>query len=217
MSKDKFYFSHDCNARNDDKLIAVRMRHKAEGYGAYFMILEKLGESSDYMSVADYNIIAFDLRVSADLVKSIIEDFELFEFTEDRKKFYSKRFKEDVDKRKAKSAKNAESARSRWGKGANAIQTHSERTARKEKESKGEERKEEYNTPFIPPLVEEVEEYFDSKGYSRDAAQKFYAYYDENDWHDKNGKPIKRWRSKAVSVWFRPEHKKYTNDLGIPL
>lgn len=90
--KNKFYFSHDGNARNDDKLIAVRMRFGAEGYGIYFMIIERLLDSSEYMSVKDYNIIAFDLRVSADKVKSIVEDFGLFQFTEDGKLFYSESF-----------------------------------------------------------------------------------------------------------------------------
>lgn len=27
------YFSHDSNARNSDKLLAVRIKHGAEGYG----------------------------------------------------------------------------------------------------------------------------------------------------------------------------------------
>ncbi|MDM1396085.1 DUF4373 domain-containing protein [Myroides odoratimimus] len=89
MSKEAFYFSHDSNARNDEKILAVRMRHGAEGYGVYFMILERLLDSTKYMSVKDYNVIAFDLRVSASVIKSVIEDFGLFVFTEEGKHFYS--------------------------------------------------------------------------------------------------------------------------------
>lgn len=92
MAKNTFFFSHDSGARNDDKIIAVRMKHKAEGYAVYFMILEKLLESSDYMSIKDYNVLAFDFRVGADVVKSVVEDFGLFEFTEDGKYFYSESF-----------------------------------------------------------------------------------------------------------------------------
>ena len=92
MSKNKFYFSHDSGARNDDKIIAVRMKLKAEGYAVYFMILEKLLECTNYMSVKDYNVLAFDFRVGANVVKSVIEDFGLFEFTEDGKYFYSTKF-----------------------------------------------------------------------------------------------------------------------------
>lgn len=112
MAKNKFYFSHDGGARNDDKMIAVRMKHKAEGYAVYFMILEKMLESSDYILLKDYNVLAFDFRVGSDLVKSIVEDFGLFEFTEDNKSFYSKSFKarmepleESRNKNQARSAR----------------------------------------------------------------------------------------------------------------
>ena len=87
------YFPHDSNARNSDKLIRLRMRHKASGYGVFFMILERLREEPEYMSVKDYNMIAFDLREDASLIKSVIEDFGLFVFTEDGKYFYSESFK----------------------------------------------------------------------------------------------------------------------------
>lgn len=91
MNKGAYYFPHDCNARNDDKIIAVRMRHGAEGYAIYFMILERLMESADYTSVKDYNILAFDFRVPTEKVKSIIEDFGLFiiEKKEDNKDYIS--------------------------------------------------------------------------------------------------------------------------------
>jgi hypothetical protein len=96
-SKNTFYFSHDGGARNDDKMIAVRMKHKAEGYAVYFMILEKMLESSDYTLFKDYNVLAFDFRVGSDLVKSIVEDFGLFEFTDDNKSFYSKSFQSRME------------------------------------------------------------------------------------------------------------------------
>lgn len=92
MGKSAFYFSHDANARNDEKVIALRLKYGAEGYGIYFMILERLMESKEYIHVKDYNIIAFDLRVSNSIVKSIIEDYGLFEFTDDGKHFYSVSF-----------------------------------------------------------------------------------------------------------------------------
>ena len=47
------YFPHDSNARNSDKLIPVRMKYGAEGYGIYFMILERLREEKNYMSIRD--------------------------------------------------------------------------------------------------------------------------------------------------------------------
>lgn len=101
------YFSHDSNARNSDKLIRLRMRHGAAGYGVFFMILERLREEDDYMSVKDYNMIAFDLRVDASLIKSVVEDFGLFAFTENGKCFYSESFSQRMavkdEKTKARS------------------------------------------------------------------------------------------------------------------
>lgn len=114
------YFSHDCNARNDEKILALRMRHGAEGYAVFFMILERLRESVDYMSVRDYNVLAFDLRVSAELVKSVVEKFGLFAFSEDGKRFYSEGFtkrmkmKDDIQNAKSKAGKIG--MEKRWGK-----------------------------------------------------------------------------------------------------
>lgn len=92
QTKSTNYFSHDSNARNDEKLVRLRMKQGAAGYGVYFMILERLREEADYMSAKDYNMIAFDLRVDAAIVKSVVEDFGLFTFTDDGKCFYSESF-----------------------------------------------------------------------------------------------------------------------------
>ncbi|MDR2627209.1 MAG: DUF4373 domain-containing protein [Dysgonamonadaceae bacterium] len=89
MSKKAFYFKHDFNARNDEKISLLRIKHGMLGYGVYFAILERLGEATDYVGVIDYNIIAYDLRVDAFIIKSVINDFGLFAFTEDGECFYS--------------------------------------------------------------------------------------------------------------------------------
>ena len=99
------YFSHDSNARNDDKILAVRMKFGAEGYGIYFMMLERLREDSKYMSIRDYNMIAFDFRTSVDKIKSIVEDFGLFIFTEDGNYFYSENFNERMSIKDEKTEK----------------------------------------------------------------------------------------------------------------
>lgn len=108
------YFPHDSNARNDERLVNVRMKHGPAGYGVYFMLVERLREDPEYMSVVDYNLIAFDLRIDASLAKSIIRDFGLFAFTVDPARgecFYSESLRqrmarkdEITAKRKAASA-----------------------------------------------------------------------------------------------------------------
>ena len=144
------YFPHDSNARNSDKLIRLRMRHKAAGYGVYFMILERLREEPEYTSVKDYNMIAFDLREDTSLIKSVVEDFGLFVFTDDGKYFYSESFKQRMEIKDEQSRKKAEAGKKglekRWGNSkniANAIENDSNK--RKEKESK-----EKYPPPLSP-------------------------------------------------------------------
>lgn len=105
------YFSHDSNARNDEKLIRLRIRHKAAGYGVYFMLLEILREKKDFLCPRDYNVIAYELREDAALVKSVIEDYGLFEFTDDGKFFYSESF---LDRMEKVSAARRAAANSRW-------------------------------------------------------------------------------------------------------
>lgn len=87
----KTYFNHDCDARNDEKLIALRIRYGAEGYGVYFMLIEMLQAAPGCTLEKDYKALAFDLRVSARRIKSIVEDFGLFTPTDGGKKFYSER------------------------------------------------------------------------------------------------------------------------------
>ena len=118
------YFSHDSNARNDEKLIRLRMKHKAAGYGVYFMILERMRDEKDYMCARDYGMIAFDLREDAELIKSVVEDFDLFSFTEDGAYFYSPSFmnrmesKDEKQKAKseARSAAGKKGMANRWGR-----------------------------------------------------------------------------------------------------
>ena len=149
MSKQAYYFSHDSNARNDEKILALRMKLGMEGYGIFWAILEKMRDNSDHMCVKDYNTIAFDLRVGAEKIKSTVEDFGLFQFTDDGKRFYSDSFNKRMDIKETVSQKRSEAAKKRWSKApekeevnANAMQMHSKSNAIKGKESKGKEKKE---------------------------------------------------------------------------
>ena len=114
------YFSHDSNARNSDKLMKVRMKLGAEGYGIFFMLIERLREEEGYKSTIDYNTLAFDLRVEPEKVKQVVEDYDLFKFTEDGKYFYSDSFNERMemmDKRaQQRISKAKKAAEARWNK-----------------------------------------------------------------------------------------------------
>ena len=86
--KKAYYFSHDCNARMDEKMLAVRMKHGVEGYGVYFMLIERLAEATNHALSKDYDVIAFDFRCTTEVVQAVVENFGLFSFT-DSGEFYS--------------------------------------------------------------------------------------------------------------------------------
>ena len=96
------------------------MKLGAEGYGIFFMLIERLREEEGYKSTIDYDTLAFDLRVEPEKVKQVVENYDLFKFTEDGKYFYSDSFNERMEmmdvraqQRKSKAKKAAEA---RWNK-----------------------------------------------------------------------------------------------------
>ena len=75
--KDAYFFSHDCYARNDPKILALRSVYGAEGYGVYFMLVEILREQPEYrLSVNKYiwNTLAMQMQVEASRLEQIITD-----------------------------------------------------------------------------------------------------------------------------------------------
>lgn len=114
----------------------MRMKLGWEGYGLYWGIIEILRDRTDHTGSKDYNEIAFELRVSAGLIKQVVEGFGLFTFTDDGKRFYSKRLSQDMDKKARISAKRRQAAQERWGDAnadanayTNAMQMHKQEKA----------------------------------------------------------------------------------------
>ena len=84
-AKDVYYFSHDCNARNDEKILAMRSVYGLEGYAMYFMIVEILREQNDYkLKITKYiwNTLAMQMNTDASKVQKFVDDcvneFQLF-------------------------------------------------------------------------------------------------------------------------------------------
>ncbi|MGX7200044.1 Lin1244/Lin1753 domain-containing protein [Enterococcus nangangensis] len=176
------YFPHDSNSRNSDKLLPVRMKFGAEGYGIYFMILERLREEKTYTSVKDYNMIAFDLRVDAQKVKSIVEDFGLFAFTDDGECFYSEGFLKRMEIKDEKSKKRSDAgkkgAAKRWQTDSNAIampitndskeskEKETKEKETKEKDSRAEEKQKEEAAPANSENMFQAYQHFFGHGFS---------------------------------------------------
>lgn len=138
------------------------MKMGAEGYGIYFMLLERLREEPDYTSIKDYNMLAFDLRVDTAKLKAVVESFGLFSFTDDGERFYSEGFLERMKQKDVKSEKARQSISKRWERlrlenkcdtdvlrtykqeNTNVLRTYENTDTIKEKKSK------ENNPPFPP-------------------------------------------------------------------
>lgn len=134
--KDTFYFSHDYNARTDPKIKRLMARHGMMGYGIYWAIIEDLYNNANALRT-DCDSIAYDLRVNSELIKSIIFDFDLFKI--DGENFSSLSIQRRLDERNNKSEKARKSAEYRWSnktENANAMRSHSEGNAIKERKVK---------------------------------------------------------------------------------
>ena len=95
--KDAYYFSHDSNARNDQRLMKLRMKYGPEGYGIYFMIIEILRDTEDYkLHISDVKSICFDIRDDEEKVLDVLKNYSLFEFEGDY--FHSKSLTRRMDK-----------------------------------------------------------------------------------------------------------------------
>ena len=140
MTKDAYYFSHDANARNDQKLMMVRIKYGMKGHGIYFGILEMLRETSGYQLPCNFIAIAYDLREQASEIEDIIINYDLFKFNQDRSIFYSESLKRRLEHYNevcaSRSVSGRKGAEKRWGM-AIAIESDSKTIALKE--SKGKE------------------------------------------------------------------------------
>ena len=196
MSKNTFYFSHDYNARNDEKIKELIFKHGMSGYGVYWSIIEELYQNANAL-ILNYERIAFELRTECELVKSVIHDFNLFTIND--KNFSSLSVEKRLNERSLKSEKARLSADKRWNN-ANAMQSQSEGNAIKER--KGKEKKVIYT-----PLLDEVISYFIENGFTKESAVKAFNYYSENNWKDSRNNQVKNWKQKMQGVWFKEENK----------
>ena len=79
MPKDAYYFSHDANAQFDPKIERLVRCQGWAGYGLFWALIERLRSEADYSLVANYEDLAWALRVDQKDLKDLINDFGLFE------------------------------------------------------------------------------------------------------------------------------------------
>ena len=125
--------------------------------------------------------------------------------------------KRDLKKWEAKSVRNSESAKKRWSESIGEDANASERIKRNAKDAdkdtvtvkvtdtvtvKGKGKKE-----YTPPSESDLIAYVIEKGFPESLGKKIFEYYSTADWHDANGKKVKNWKQKLLSVWLKEENK----------
>ena len=132
MTKDVYYFSHDVNASNDPKIVAMELEFGVISYAWWWKLIEKLASSEDYrLPFKKYTFIALDKELgilnenerplnenehtffcsnkSFLFVNSLINDFELLEC--DDEYFWSPSLIRRQEERRSKFEKKQEQRR----------------------------------------------------------------------------------------------------------
>jgi hypothetical protein len=141
MRKEAYYFSHDANAKDDPKILKLRMALGWEGYGLFWALVELLRNEGTHRLHKHYKSIAYALHTKEDHIKSIINDFDLFAKDDDF--FWSESLLKRMELKEERSEKMRNAANKRWNKDvdAQAMQKHSISNAQamQLKERKGKE------------------------------------------------------------------------------
>ncbi len=121
--KNKLYFQHDYNARNDVRLLELRAEFGAEGYGLFWMIIETMFEDNGLINRGAIGGLSLGYSVPKGTLMPVI-DFciELGLFcvdSENSNLIFSDRVNKQLEFRKQLSVKGLEGAKKRWNKNKN--------------------------------------------------------------------------------------------------
>jgi hypothetical protein len=209
MRKDKRYFSHDLDAHTDEKIGVLRQRHGWEGYGIFWAIVERMHAGESKQKVSAIKSLSFLLAVDYEDFTNIVNTcIEVGLFETDGQHYWSQRvyknekhIAELLKKRRDAGKKGAEI---KWNRpSTNPMPVNDTQKAAKKVTEK---------RSFVPPTKDEVVAYFIEKGYRGDVGAKAFEYYDLAQWKDSNDKPVRNWKQKMLSVWFKEENKITVNN-----
>jgi hypothetical protein len=111
--KDAYWFRHDSNARNDEKIIDLRGDLGYEGYGIYWALIEFLRDTDNYEAEYKPKRLAVALQADEGLIKQVIESYRLF-CADDNGKFYSESLKARMKEMDRKREQQRQKAIKRW-------------------------------------------------------------------------------------------------------
>jgi hypothetical protein len=177
LAKEAYYFSHDANARQDPKILALISVYGLEGYGRYWVIVEMLREQSDFtldmQGKYSFNAIAMQMQCNKDEAESFVHDcineFELFE--SNGEKFWSNSLLRRMALKEEISMKRKKAAEARWNnkknnkEDSNGMQVHNESNANamQGKEKKVKESKKKYKE-YVSMTTTEYQKLVDQFG-----------------------------------------------------
>lgn len=196
MSKELPYFKFEPSAWDNGNIQICSREAKGLFIDICSMYWARLGELPHALALQKH------CKSNANILEELIEhDIIIIENGNIVIQFLDEQLKEFIEL----SEKRTLAAQKRWD--ANAMQKQCKSNAIRG-EKKREDKKREEKKRFTPPAIDEVINYFTENGYSEEAAQKAFAYYDVADWHDGQGNQVKNWKQKMQAVWFKPENKR---------
>lgn len=126
--------------------------------------------------------------------------------------WYNSRLETEIGKRKDHSEKQRQRALDGWERRkseahvyavANAVALPLENENVNEDINKKRDKGVQGKKGFIPPTLQDVEQYFKEKGYTKDYAFKVFDYYNTGNWKDSAGKPVLNWKQKMSVNWLK--------------
>lgn len=110
--KDAYYFSHDSNARHDERILELRDAMGWEGYGLYWAFIEMMRESADFTITTKPAVLRQALSIEKDKLEEFLKlclEFGLF--VKDGERLYSESLRRRMDQMNEQRDKKREAGR----------------------------------------------------------------------------------------------------------
>ena len=191
----KTYFLHESTSFQDYKIIKMRSKLGIESYGIFWALLELLFNEENKLCIDDYDALAYSLQCDSNILKQVIEDFDLFVLEDGC--FYSKRLNNHIEDINNKSTKAKESASKRWDN-ANAKRTHTDSNA---SISISSSKSKSISKSKIEDRIHEFKNsVYSHKDFDNDDKENFYLYWTEKN---KSGTKFRAEMQKTFSIPLR--------------
>jgi hypothetical protein len=209
-------------------MFIIESKYGNDGYAVWFKLLESLAKTDDHwMDLSDPSNMMYlcaKCRVSNDIMEAIISDLANLgevdaQLWKDERVIWSQKFTDSIEeayKKRSNVCPNREAVINKLrglgrckppkGQSQGDVNPYTKVNNNKPKETK------EKSVP-PPPTIDEVIAYFKENGYTEASARKAYDYYQasvtetKRHWSDGKGQPVRNWKMKMQSVWFKDENK----------